>query len=270
MEEKVVAREYKVMLRAEQFAGNESQVLNAANTFWDAFTQAINPLDLKTDGSLKKIKDRRIIDFYDTDTPHLLYGNDYIFRVRRDPSTDEREITLKFRHPDRYIAQDRNMDARDVSQGKTKFEEDIKSPFTVLYSFSTTQTLAATKQLNTLNDVIQLFPDLADKLTSHTGEELVHTVKHAVRELVIKGGEFILRKEPKANAECALIVWYDGNSEKPVVVEFSFRYGDKNGTYTGKMAQRAYDVFEVLQKLTSWLDPNPKPKTKTAYIYNND
>jgi hypothetical protein len=48
MEEKVVAREYKVMLRAEQFTGNESQVLNAANAFWDAFTQAINPLDLKT------------------------------------------------------------------------------------------------------------------------------------------------------------------------------------------------------------------------------
>jgi hypothetical protein len=268
MEEKVVAREYKVMLRAEQFAGNESQVLNAANAFWDAFTQAINPLDLKTDGSLKKIKDRRIIDFYDTDTLHLLYGNDYIFRVRRDTSTDEREVTLKFRHPDRYIAQDRNMNARDVSQGKTKFEEDIKSPFTVLYSFSTTQTIAATKQLNTLNDVIQLYPDLADKLTSYTGEEPIHIVKHSVREIVIKGGEFQIRKEPKVNAECALIAWYDDNAEKPVVVEFSFRYSDKNGAYTRKMAQRAYEVFEVLQKLTSWLDS--KPKTKTAYIYNND
>lgn len=268
MEEKVVAREYKVMLQTEQFAGNESQVLNAANTFWDAFTQAINLLDLKTDGSLKKIKDRRIIDFYDTDTPHLLYGNDYIFRVRRDTSTDEREITLKFRHPDRYIAQDRNMNARDVSQGKIKFEEDIKSPFTVLYSFSTTQTIAATKHFNTLNDVIQLYPDLADKLTNYTGEETIHIVKHSVRELVIKGGEFLLRKEPKVNAECALIAWYDNNVEKPVVVEFSFRYSDKNGAYTLKMAQRAYEVFEVLQKLTSWLDP--KPKTKTAYIYNND
>ena len=155
MGEKVVAREYKVMLRAEQFAGDESKLLDAANEFWEAFTQAINPLDLKTDGSLKEITDRRIIDFYDTDTPHLLYGNDYIFRVRRDTSTDEREITLKFRHLDRYIAQDRDMDAREASQEK-KFEEDIKSPFTVLYSFSTTQALAATKHLNTLNHAIQL------------------------------------------------------------------------------------------------------------------
>jgi hypothetical protein len=267
MGEKVVAREYKVMLRAEQFTGDESKLLNAANEFWEAFTQAINPLDLKTDGSLKKITDRRIIDFYDTDTPHLLYGNDYIFRVRRDTSTDEREITLKFRHPDRYIAQDRDMDAREASQEK-KFEEDIKSPFTVLYSFSTTQAFAATKHLNTLNDAIQLYPDLADKLTNYTGEEAIHTVKHPVRELVIKGGKFQIRREPKVNAECALIAWYDDNAENPVVVEFSFRYGDENETYTRKMAQRAYEVFEVLQKLTSWLDPNPK--TKTAYIYNND
>jgi hypothetical protein len=38
MGEKVVAREYKVMLRAEQFAGDESKLLDAANEFWRAFT----------------------------------------------------------------------------------------------------------------------------------------------------------------------------------------------------------------------------------------
>jgi hypothetical protein len=37
MAEKVVAREYKVMLRAEQFAGNESKLLDAANEFWEAY-----------------------------------------------------------------------------------------------------------------------------------------------------------------------------------------------------------------------------------------
>jgi hypothetical protein len=265
--EKVISREYKIMFRADLFAGDEQQLLKAASNFWHEFEQVIDQIVIDTDGDLKKITNRRTIKFYDTDK-HRLHSNNYIFRERRN-DTGEREVTLKFRHPDRYISQDRNMEAGDADKGKTKFEEDIKPRFLTLYSFSTTQKIADTKNLNNMKDLARLCPDLSEKLDHYAEDEEIRMVApFTPRELIITGARFQINKNPKLDSECALIVWYDdsANEEKPVVVEFSFRYGDKNESYTGNMAHRAHDVFQILQdKLASWIDPNSE--TKTAYVY---
>jgi hypothetical protein len=264
---KVISREYKLMLRKDLFTGDEKQLLKTASKFWHEFTQAINNIGIDVQGDLKNIDDNRIIKFYDTDK-NLLYSNHYILRERYEPGKDKKEITLKFRHLDRYISQNRNMEAGDPSKGETKFEEDIKSPFSVLYSFSTTQEISSKENLGKLQDAARLYPDIPGKVIDYTKEEEIKTVRGiTVRELVIKGAKFEIRNSPKVDSKCALIVWYDnkGDENKPVAVEFSFKYGDENENYTLKMAQRAYDVFQVLQKLTSWVDP--ESDTKTAYIY---
>jgi len=70
-------------------------------------------------------------------------------------------------------------------------------------------------------------------------------------------------------ADCALIAWYDaaGEEDKPVVVEFSFKYKNKQEEYDGATAQRAYDVFSRLKnRLGDWVDP--KGITKTADVYS--
>jgi hypothetical protein len=69
------------------------------------------------------------------------------------------------------------------------------------------------------------------------------------------------------DAECGLIVWYDDNGarDKPVAVEFSYRYGNKDEEYGGGVTRRAFDTFDALQSLTKWVDP--KPRTKTAFVY---
>jgi hypothetical protein len=90
------------------------------------------------------------------------------------------------------------------------------------------------------------------------------------RELVLTGADFQIGKEPKIEAECALIVWDDvaGSAQQPVVVEYSFRYGDKNEHYAGEVAKRAYDAFLLLQSeaLAGWVDS--ASFTKTAYVYS--
>jgi hypothetical protein len=264
--ERVISREYKIMLRADLFAGEERQLLKAASNIWHQFEQAIKQLVIDTDGDLKQIANRRTVRFYDTEK-HRLHSNNYIFRERRDEK-GEREVTLKFRHPDRYIAQHRNMEAGDPGRGKTKFEEDIKPQFLTLYSFSSTQKIAASSKLNSMKDVARLYPGLPARLDHYADNEEIRTVEGcAPSELIITGATFQIGKNPKLDSECGLIVWRDSSNEaKPLVVEFSFRYGDKDESFTRNMARRAHDVFHALQsELTSWIDP--KSETKTAFVY---
>ena len=269
MTQNVGSREYKVMLRKEKFVGSKDDLLKQAGKFWKAFQDSIEDLVLDTDGSLDKITKQRKIRFYDT-ADLRLRNNDYIFRERVDLKKNKREVTLKFRHRDRYIAQDRNMDAADVKEGESKFEEDIKLPFIKLYSFSTKQPISDDKSLNKLNDPGKLYPDLKKQLKSYQGSESIEVVgDFTAKEVVIEGADFQIGKKPKLEAECALIAWYNdaGKKDRPVVVEFSFKYENKKEEYDGEVAQRAYDVFSQLLKgkLADWVDS--EGPTKTAYVY---
>ncbi len=271
MKQIVSSREYKVMLKAERFTGSESDLLGSAEDFWSAFKSAIADSVLDTDGSLDEIEKRRTVRFYDTQDHHRLRKNDYVFRERCDCDTNERQVTLKFRHPDRYIAQDRNMAAADEDIGKTKFEEDIKHPFLKLFSFSTKQPIPKDKNLNRMDDPFGLFPGLKDRLIPAVDEdEPIDVVGgFTARELVVTGADFQIGEDPKVEAECGLIAWYDdgGDHAVPLLVEFSFKYKDKKEAYDGKVAQRAYDVFQSLVKrLPEWT--KPKGQTKTAYVYS--
>jgi hypothetical protein len=265
---KVISREYKVMLRPARFVGDEKALRHAANAFWRDFSQGISDVAVRTEGELGELKANRLVAFFDTPTQQLNAGA-YLFRERRDLDDEGREITLKFRHPDRHVAADRRMDPRRGRDARTKFEEDIKPPFVSLYSFSTTLPVDGKKTFNQLKDVARLFPDVPDRLENFPHDEQLQRVGgFTARELVYGGAHVRMSRKPKTDAECALIVWYDhdGSQDKPCVVEFSFRYANKNEKYDGKMSRRAFETFNVLQNtLETWVDP--KPRTKTAFVY---
>ncbi len=268
MKQNVTSREYKIMLKQEQFIGSQDNLLEIAGNFWNAFKDAIQDIVIDTDGSLNKIKKQRKIQFYDS-ADNCLRENSYVFRERIDLNTDEREVTLKYRHPDRYISQDRDMAAAVEKNGETKFEEDIKPEFIKLYSFSTKQPISDDKNINKLKDIRELYPDLKKQLKFYQKDVPINLVgDFTARELVIAGADFQIKKSPKVEAECALIVWYDDSSGEdiPVVAEFSFKYENKREEYDGKAAQRAYDVFYKLQGLGQWV--NPEGQTKTSYVYS--
>jgi hypothetical protein len=275
-QKKVVSREYKMMLRARLFTGDEPQLLKTASKFSEDLTHLIRHVVLDMDGDLAEVHHRRIIMFYDTQQ-QILHSNYYIFRERDDIHSGAREVTLKFRHPDRYLAQHRNMKVRNhrikkskdhASHVNMKFEEDIKPPFLSFYSFSTTHQIPGAKTFHTMKDIAALYDDLQESINHDSANEEITIVGSPVREVVITGTRFQISKKPRRDAECALIIWYPQSDDErqPVVVEFSFRYGDKREKYTKTMTQRAYNVFHILQaKLTRWIDP--KVGTKTAYMY---
>ncbi|MCG8362891.1 MAG: hypothetical protein MJA27_06095 [Pseudanabaenales cyanobacterium] len=269
MKQNVGSREYKVMLQKKRFIGSQIDLLERAGEFWNDFKGSIQDIVLDTDGSLNKVEKKRTVRFYDSADRHLQKSG-YVFRERVDLNTRKREVTLKYRHPDRYISQDRDMAAADIKHGKTKFEEDIKLPFIKLYSFSTKQPISDGKNLNKLNDPGELYPDLKKRLKSYQENEPIKLVGNfTAREMVIAGANFQIQKSPKVEANCALIAWYDaaGEEDKPVVVEFSFKYENKQEEYDGETSQRAYDVFGRLKdKLAEWVDSDGP--TKTAYVYS--
>ena len=161
-QQKIVSREYKIMLRPRLFKGKGKALLIHAHRLWRDVARKVGPAAFSTDGDLSRIKTQRLITFHDT-PKRRLHNAGYIYRERRAEDGSEREITLKFRHPDRYLAQAREMQAK-ASDAKTKFEEDIKAPLVSLYSFSTTVKIDVDAAFTKLRDVSRLFPDLAKRL----------------------------------------------------------------------------------------------------------
>lgn len=268
--EKVISREYKIMLKAEKFQGDTPKIFAASSLFWQEFKTRISQIVPEVEGDLNRFEKNRTIKFFDT-SEKLLRTSNYVFRERIDLDAKTREVTLKFRHPDRYISQDRNMDARKQSKGKTKFEEDIKPEFLKLYSFSTKQEISDKTSLATLRDIDKLYPDIESKIDAFNKDTDLYLVGDFIaRETVIEGAGFTIRKSPVVKSECALIIWCDCKEDPhvPLLVEFSFKYEDEKEEYTKKMAQRAYDVFQALQKMEDWIDPDSM--TKTAYVYSLD
>jgi hypothetical protein len=262
----VQSREYKVMLRPEGFGGTEQAMLKAAGAFWRDFRTQTAEVVIEAQGELDRVKTQRLITFFDT-PKQLLNGSSYIFRERVDLESGKRQVTLKFRHADRFLAQDRTMDPSVAQDARTKFEEDIKAPFLSLYSFSTS--LALDKASRDLAQLAHLFPDIAERVEGFRESEPLAAVNgFTARELVVEGGSLRIDKHPKVEAECALIVWYDhaGRKDMPVAVEFSYRYADDAEAYGGTTARRAFQIFNVLQtQLAKWVAPDAR--TKTAFVF---
>jgi hypothetical protein len=263
----VTSREYKVMLTPALLDGDQAALLDVVARFWADVSSALQPLDIPTTGGFTGVKARRLVRFFDTDA-RAVNGRSYVIREREDIETGEREVTLKFRHPDRYVAADRSMDAAAAAGVKTKFEEDVKPPFVSAFSFSTTQPLESGHVLEQLEDVVGLFPGLADAVRELPHDQPLVLVREFVgREIVLEGATLLLGKRD-IEAECALVIWYDEGEQDttPVVAEFSFKYGDDAEDYRGSVARDAYEVMRLLEGgVGDWIDP--QPRTKTAFVY---
>ncbi len=263
----VASREYKMMLQAAKFVGEEAQLREAAGGLWRDLAGIILPSVLAVSGTDDVERKRRKVCFLDT-ADHAMRGRDYVIRERIDLDDEERELTLKFRHQDRYISQDRDMQPAKGFSEDMKFEEDIKPRFQALYSFSSSVLLKPDTALGTLKDVHDLFPGLAKAVEDVPESAPLAIVGDFIGyERVIKGTTFQIGKDPEAFAECSLTLWYaEEQGEEPLVAEFSFKYKDEKEDYTAAQARRAHGAFLAMQdKLGDWIDG--ESMTKTAYVY---
>jgi hypothetical protein len=164
---KVVSREYKLMLQPAKFAGPDQHLLAVAGELWGELVGAIAPYVVRADGSLDTISKQRLISFLDSKARHLWAGG-YVLRLRRTLEGSRPEVTLKFRHPDRYVAASRQRKSRRI-RATVKFEEDIKRPFVSLYGFSTCGRVGRKNVPDTVAAAYALFPDLPKRVGKTDG-----------------------------------------------------------------------------------------------------
>lgn len=266
--QKIISREYKLVLQKLHFAGNGSEPVKKANEFLEALRKNCN---LVIKGKNFSATKKRQIRFYDT-SDFALNARGYIVRLREYSSSNERELTLKFRHPDRFVSEQRDMSCDKKRNAETKFEEDIKAPFISLYSFSTTQTIGQNKKSKSVQHLIRLYPGLSGEIGKEDREKDLTLVNgQFIDETVITGPAIRLSSDPAIAAECALILWQQKNENPsaPAIVEFSFRYGDKKQRYGRDVAQKAFEIFTGIQKnMKEWIEK--EGMTKTGFVYDND
>ncbi len=259
----VGSREYKLMLDPSLFMGATPHI--PVNNYWNALSPLIEggEINRNTTGTFTLDK-QRLIKFYDTPLTCKLNAKGYIFREREENGL--REVTLKYRHYDRFIAGHKNMQGEAHRNPITKFEEDISTPFTAKYSHSTTQEIGATKNLNKMNDPVGLYSGLtAYNFNLNDPIELVSNL--TITELVYKGTFVDLGN---LNAKFSLTLWYDNNtSTSPLVAEISFKYKDKNENYSENVVNRAAQVFEAMQTMTAWTSTSSLTKTAFVFAYTS-
>ncbi len=262
------SREYKMMLRASKFNGPPEKLSEAATALWQDLASVILPNAVAVSGIEDISRRRRQVRFFDTDD-HWLRQNDYVVRERTDLDSEERQLTLKFRHPDRFYSQDRSMEPAEEFSHDLKFEEDIKPTFQSLYSYSSCILLKEKISIENLEQIGKFYPGLEKAVDEFPKEARLNQVGgFTAFETVIKGTSFQIRKDPELLAVCSLTLWYaDEADEKPLVAEFSFKYEDDKENYSGKATNRAYKSYLAMQdQLKSWIDS--KSMTKTAYVYS--
>ena len=282
------SREYKLMLEPKRFDRLAPQ--RVVDQLWTTKLTGIigTRLDTRNDGGTRakgkfdKSTQRRIL-FRDTHESCLLDREGYIFRerVRQRDGKPDREVTLKFRSPDMFLAA-----ARTTKAGGSKFEEDI-APLVAgssgkggpakfvtppsmrsLFSASETRDVPADARFATLADVFRLYPDLGIRL-ERAGIQPSEALQsgRAFNEMVISGGTVDLGGN--LDAEFDVTLWYDGlpGRGKPETAELSFKYDVKSGSVSGEAAGRALRLFAAMQtELADWASPDRETKASVGLL----
>ena len=277
----ISSREYKLMLNTERFRKRKA----GADLFWKLLTSlvenqgnAVIPDDADPD---KDTLIRRTTWYLDTPGYELQRAN-VTLRVREEADAKKRyKVTLKYRTPDRYTAA--GFDAsctQEVKKDDLKFEEDVVPPFASKFSNSVSFKTDDLPQLDTIADVVDLFPALGQTGIATSAPLAVvngfqaHEVQHFLGKLKLDKLPTTRSIElPDFVVKVALNHWYlrADEDDYPLVTELSFGCdatptdGDRLEQFPPTIIAGANRLFRDVQNQAGWLAQFGS--TKTAYVF---
>jgi len=256
----VTSREYKIVLQTAAFADRDK----AQKDLWLAVQAIANELQIKIKGFMNEQVKRKVKFF---DTPERDFNKQgYVLRIRDSLKNGQPEKTkamLKFRSPDRIISGGVDVSS-PLRTSETKFEEDILTPFRSQYAYSTSVEITDSNW-QTIANITQVFPGIS-ALGLNPTTPVAAINGFVANETVTRGAIIDFGKE---EAPAAITLWDvadENGGEKLAIAEFSFAYSNVTGDFSPKSANRAKNLFEKLQTLEKWYDPNGT--TKTKFVYN--
>jgi hypothetical protein len=277
----ITSREYKLMLNTDRFKDREE----GSDLFWALLAWLVE----RQGGEPKKKteeKDRRV---WYLDTPgQELRQKGFVLRLREEMEAAKRhKLTLKHRHPDRYLSASRKVTASKVAENKyeeedkdikTKFEEDILRQSVSKFAHSTSIRMSDRSDLGTMADVIAIFDGL--EALNIPGDTPIATVNgFEAYEKKREAGKIDFGEKPKVKP--CLSFWYLSIEAigYPLVAEFSFDYDvldeemdrlkehpDQLELFPLSVLKAADCFFKTLQNYHGWFDF--EGTTKTAFAYS--
>lgn len=217
----VVAREYKLILNHLEFTERENGIerfTNSIKTRLDVLAASGNKAQFieNRDDKTRKV-------WYLDTNDFKIRDSDFLLRIRMKKDGDY-ETSLKCRTPDRYIAASYNLSS-DRQKIKSKFEEDIITPFASNFSLSASFETKNAPLIESMGDLVSIFPGLG-VLNIDTDENLDKVNGFEAREISCEIGNIDFGKKMSA-AETSLEFWYlpdEIKNQPPLIVEFTFDY----------------------------------------------
>jgi hypothetical protein len=237
----------------------------------------------KSHDSDLKLKNRRT--YYLDSSDFRLNSKNFFLRIREDEKSTKYDVTLKCRHPDRYISS-----AYDLSHLKkydTKFEEDIIAPHISKFSMSVNFEDDQEPKFDRIEKLRSIFPGLISDDLGHG--KLLKVNNFEAKEISVKLGKIVYdgkkgNKKDDNKVALFLNLWYSPNDEStPVIVEFTYSYvaigpspplsnkGNKKNTlieeFPLSLVRNTYQFYKSLQKTRIAIADLDASKTKTEFAY---
>lgn len=214
--------------------------------------------------------------YLDTNAYELYHNNNFLLRIRKKKKSDEYDLTLKCRHPDRYVSAsyDLSSSAKDI---EIKFEEDIitdkVNPFISKFSLSASLEDDQKLDFNTIKDLVSVFPGL--DLEIDANKTLTKVNNFEAIEISSEIGKITFAGDKTVKA--GLNLWYlSAEQETPMIVEFTFNYEAKKQDIENETLLEEYPhslitgagTFYKSLRMEDVVDLDTT-KTKTDFVYQN-
>jgi hypothetical protein len=273
------SREFKLILKPEIFR-NLNEGIRRIQKIINTKVEDLNG-KFKPDADIKR-KNRRT--YYLDTINYKLRSKNFFLRVRENKGSDNYTITLKCRHPDRYISS--AYDLAGPTDHKIKFEEDIIAPHVSEFSMSAEFNTEQEPEIRNLQDLQKIFPGLRKY---DLGEGRLEKVsKFEAKEISVELGKISYSDKNVKGSDNEIKTygnfWYLPKKERiPLIVEFTYDYSAINKKKNEKnksnkietsieefplfVVRNAYGFYSSFQD-TKVVDlKSSKTKTEFAYQY---
>lgn len=277
MSKSLDSREFKLILQPTLFLEFNLGIKKLQDVI-DTEVKKLNGTFKSSESDLK-LKHRKT---YYLDTPDFrLNSKNFFLRVRKDKNSSNHDVTLKCRHPDRYISSAYDLSDLDLKKYHPKFEEDVIAPHISKFSMSVKFQQEQEPKLDSMEKLRSMFPGLISNDLGHG--KLLKVNNFEAKEISVKLGKIVYDGKKGNNKDdnkvtLFLNLWYIKEDESlPIIVEFTYSYSairpksDKKNKlieeFPLSIVGNTYQFYNSLQKIRMADLCGSKTKTEFAYTY---